>query len=54
MDQVALKFSLCLPEALAHAALVARLTDPRGAGLASAEPVRRFHLAPTRQDAREP
>ncbi len=54
MDQVELKFSLCLPEALAHEALVARLTDPRGAGLASAEPVRRFHLAPTRQDAREP
>jgi ATP-dependent helicase Lhr and Lhr-like helicase len=53
MDQVELKFSLCLPEALAHEALVARLTDPRGAGLASVEPVRRFHLTPNDQDARE-
>ena len=47
MDQVELKFSLCLPEALAHAALVARLTDPRGAGRVLAEPVRRFRLAAT-------
>jgi ATP-dependent Lhr-like helicase len=47
MDQVELKFSLCLPEVLAHAALVARLTDSRGARRALAEPMRRFRLATT-------
>jgi hypothetical protein len=45
MDQVELKFSLCLPQELARDALVARLTDPQGAGAALAEPVRRFRLA---------
>jgi ATP-dependent Lhr-like helicase len=45
MDQVELKFSLCLPEALARAALVARLTDPQGAGRVLTEPVRRVRLA---------
>ena len=45
MDQVELKFSLCLPEALAHAALVSRLTDPQGAGRVLADPARRFRLA---------
>jgi len=47
MDQVELKFSLCLPEALARDALVARLTDPQGAGAVLAQPVRRFRLAAT-------
>lgn len=45
MDQVELKFSLCLPEGLAHAALVARLTDPQGAGRVLGEPVRHVRVA---------
>jgi len=40
MEQVELKFSLCLPERLAQAALVARLTDPPSAARVLAEPLR--------------
>ncbi len=50
MDRTELKFAVCLPEALARAALVARLTDPEGAQRVLEQPIRRvrLHDPPTR------
>jgi ATP-dependent Lhr-like helicase len=44
MDRTELKFSLCLPESLARAALVARLTDAEGARKVLDEPVRQIRI----------
>nr|WP_300988547.1 DEAD/DEAH box helicase [Thiocapsa sp.] len=44
MDRTELKFSLCLPESLARAALVARLTDTEGARKVLDEPVRQIRI----------
>ena len=44
MDRTELKFAVCLPESLARAALVARLTDPEGAQRVLEQPIRRVRM----------